>query len=76
MAKYHLSKQILTDETGDYITTYGIAVVENKKVRIIPDITTDKLLIEALIKKFNKYKLSAYHIDDAIEDFLYDQSTD
>lgn len=76
MAKYHISKQILTDKNGDFITTYGIAVVDKNKVRIISDITPDRFKIEKLIEKFNKHKLSSCHIDDAIEDFLYDQSVD
>lgn len=75
MAKYHLSEQT-TNINGTIITTYGIIVEDNRIIRTIADISTDKSSVEKLIEKFNKHKLSCCHIDTAIEDFLYDQNID
>lgn len=75
MSKYKLSVHKTTHE-GRIITTFGVKFTHKNQIRDIADISTDKVLIEQLIEKFNKYNLSVDHIDEAVENFLYDQCVD
>ncbi len=72
MEKYKLITQNLMNEEGKSYTTYGIKLTCGKNIRTFNDISTDKASIEKLIHKFNTYNLSQLHIEDAIENFLYD----
>ena len=59
-------------EIGEY-ETYGIAVTDRgKAIRIISDITPDQQQASTLAERFNREQLSPEHLDQAVEDFLYD----
>ena len=59
-------------ENGAY-ETYGISVYRGDSViRVIGDISLDKEKVEALISVMNTGKLSPSHLDEAVENFLYD----
>ncbi len=73
MVEYKLHTQQINDADTK---TYGISVYKNNKlVRVIADISTDKNAVEKLIHQFNTYELALCHFDCAIEDFLYDFET-
>ena len=58
-------------ESGAY-ETYGISVYRGDSViRVIGDISLDRVKLEALIESFNQERLSPVHLDEAIENFLY-----
>ncbi len=59
------------DEDGNEHEGYGIQV-ENRfgVIRKIPDISTDAVAVGALVEKMNRLRVSRYHIDDVIQDFL------
>ena len=60
------------DEYGDY-EAFGIIVSEpGGIVRVVEDVCTDKNKAEALVSQFNKERLLPCHLDEAIEDYLYD----
>ena len=53
------------------VKTYGIAVVENKKIiRKIKDVSTDRKAIMRFVKNLNTSQIELVHLDDVIEDFL------
>lgn len=73
MATYKLLVQKKYYNGHSCYTTYGIIVFEgNKHVRTIDDISTNKENIEKLVEKFNAQNLHISHLNDAIEDYLYD----
>ncbi|MBQ3285872.1 MAG: hypothetical protein IJH40_09565 [Ruminococcus sp.] len=73
MISYRLyTEQKLDRENGVY-GTYGISVCRGFSViRVIEDISLDKDKVISLIDTFNKEHLSPAHLDEAIENFLYD----
>ena len=59
-------------EYGSY-TAYGIAVLyEGTVIRTVEDVSAEKEKVTALVKLFNEERLSPAHLDEAIENFLYD----
>lgn len=48
---------------------YGI---QYNNVFYIQDISADRMIVEQLVHKYNKYNLQPIHLHDAIEDFLED----
>ena len=69
MTEYRLHVQSVYDRADGY----GISVVENGAVlRIVRDVSLDREMVEALVGCFNRYGLEPEHLDQAIEDFLYD----
>ena len=61
-------------EYGAYVT-YGVtAYFRGKVVCTVEDISLDKKKVEQLIKVFNEEQLSPAHLEEAIENFLYDFS--
>ena len=74
MKEYRLFAQSVYDEAA-VLETYGIMLCEdNQIVRIIPDISVDREKVGSLVSDFNRYGLEPEHLDQAIEDFLYDLS--
>ena len=60
------------EEYGSY-TAYGIeAVRHGRTVCIIGDISPDRDKMLRLIQRFNEEKLALSHLEQAVEDFLYD----
>ena len=58
-------------------TSYGIIAISGEKIAItIDDVSTDKTAVEKLINKFNTQKLSLCHLEQAIEDYLYNLEVD
>lgn len=59
-------------EYGAYVT-YGItAFSRGKVICTIEDISLDKKKVEQLVKCFNEEQLSPAHLEEAIENYLYD----
>ena len=50
--------------------SYGIQYAD----RVIDDITLDKGALERLVELCNRLELSVCHIDDVIEDFLFEMT--
>ena len=73
LTNYELFPEHLTDsESGDYVA-YGIRAVKNgRSVLAIGDISAEKDKVAALVRKFNTEQLSPEHLNEAVEDFLYD----
>ena len=75
MIEYELLKQQRYDSVYGLYDTYGVCVTENGRIiREIGDISLDREKTSALIGSFNTEHLSPDHLDDCIEDFLYDFS--
>ena len=74
MTKYLLIEQNLEENSKH--KTYGICIKNGSEDRKIHGISTDKIQVQQLVDKFNRYELSSEHIDIAIEDYLYDLSVD
>ena len=52
---------------------YGIALIaDGECVRIIGELCTDRAPVEELVALFNEEGLDPIHLDQAVEDFLYD----
>ena len=59
-------------EYGAYVT-YGVtAYFRGKVVCTVEDISLDMKKVEQLIKVFNEEQLSPAHLEEAIENYLYD----
>lgn len=59
-------------EYGAYVT-YGVtAYFRGKVVCTVEDISLDKKKVEQLVKCFNEEQLSPAHLEEAIENYLYD----
>ncbi len=67
---YSYKKEYFENEEQRYIA-YSVLVFKNQKlIRYIPDVFLHKSDAKKFISLWNKYNLSAYHLDDVIEDFL------
>ena len=73
MIKYELyTEHKHNAEYGRY-EAYGIrASSSGRTVRLIGDISTDKEKVSTLVLLFNRERLALCHLDEAVEDFLYD----
>ena len=73
MTEYRLFVQSKFDRVCGYYHTYGISVFENGRLtRIIRDVSLDREKVDRLIDAFNEGELDAVHLNQAIEEFLYD----
>ena len=77
MLTYKLRKDnLFHQDIGNY-TSYGIDVVDEMSglsIYFILDISTEKKPLENLISLCNKLRLDIIHLNDVVEDFLYDFS--
>lgn len=73
MTEYRVFSERRHDrENGEY-EAFGVAAVESGEVVFsVGDITDDREKINALVTLFNEEELSPLHLENAIEDFLYD----
>lgn len=55
------------DELGSYVS-YGITCKSELGEEHVPDISTDRELVENAVERFNRYGLSPLHFHDAIEE--------
>ena len=62
-----ISSEIIVE--GQIRTVYGIEAAGESIVRI-PDLTTNKALVDKLVNKCNSLSLSIIHIKEICEDFL------
>lgn len=65
-------ERIISPETGEY-KTYGIAAyhyLSALPVQVVRDISLDGSLVFAMVRLFNKYKLSPLHLKDVVLDML------
>lgn len=77
MVEYKLNKKTVYDTDTKSRIAYGISVCSGSTdIRTISDISDDKLAVEKLIKDFNDYELDICHLEQAIEDFLYNLESD
>ncbi len=77
MVEYKLNKKTVSGADGKNRIAYGISVCSGSTdIRTVSDISDDKLAVEKLIKDFNDYELDICHLEQAIEDFLYDLEAD
>ena len=73
MIRYKPIAERKFDSAYGYYTAYGLQVFVNGGIALtVGDISTEKALIEALAEKYNTEQLSPDHLNEAIEDFLYD----
>lgn len=75
MVEYKLKTHTnhLNDSTS--FLSYGIVAFENNRpLHTISDVSTDKNAVEKLIQSFNTHSLAVCHLEQAIEDYLYDLS--
>ena len=73
MTEYRLWEK--SEKQSDNIPSlpYGIALYEeDEPVRVIGDLSADRERLAALIRLFNEEELDPIHLDQAVEDFLYD----
>lgn len=72
MVEYKIQTQTININDKMSYTSYGIIAISGEKIAItIDDVSTDKTAVEKLINKFNTQKLSLCHLEQAIEDYLY-----
>lgn len=73
MIEYKLLAQRKYDSSFGAYDTYGITISNGgKTVRVIEDISTEKANVTALISHCNHGALSPDHLDEIVENFLYD----
>lgn len=73
----------IADEESGFIRTYGIEMrmcaknaSESVLLLLIPDISTDREQIQRLVEWMDKLQIHPVHVEDVIEDFLYDLSVE
>lgn len=72
MVEYKIQTQTINLNDNKSYISYGIIAISSEKIAItIDDVSTDKTAVEKLINKFNTQKLSLCHLEQAIEDYLY-----
>ena len=75
MTEYKLFEESKYNRLCGFYITYGIIVFEDGlHTRTISDISVNKEKVEQLISAFNELELSPRHLNEAVEDFLYDFS--
>lgn len=73
MIRYKLTSETILDDHKEKRVAYGIRVCKNSTpIKTVCDISDDKVAVEKLIKDFNDYELDICHLEQAVEDFLYD----
>lgn len=73
MTEYKLFKQSMYERTVGFYETYGISVFQcGELMRIVRDVSVDRESVERLISRFNNEELATEHLNQAIEEFLYD----
>ena len=73
VAQYRLWKTSEDSAPGGHPSRFGIALyVGEVPVRIIEDVCLDSDRLSGLIRLFNEEELDPIHLDQAVEDFLYD----
>lgn len=71
--RYELFSETKFQEEYGWYHTYGILAVDGGQTACaIGDITLDKEKMLLLIAKFNAEELELSHLEQAVEDFLYD----
>ena len=71
--RYNLFTETKFYEEYGWYQTYGIlATTSGQTTYAIGDITLDKEKLLFLIAKFNAEKLELSHLEQAVEEFLYD----
>lgn len=77
MVEYKLQTKTTLNSDSTTSTSYGILAFCGKRlVATVSDISDNKDAVEQLIQKFNSYDLSLCHLEQAVEDYLYDLETD
>ncbi|MBQ8057364.1 MAG: hypothetical protein IJ275_03395 [Ruminococcus sp.] len=72
MVEYKLQTQTTLISDSTTLTSYGILAFCGKRlVATVKDISSDKSAVEKLIQKFNTHGLSLCHLEQAVEDYLY-----
>ena len=69
--------KVYQDSEGDsafhHRHTYGVALYQDGACqRVIGDISGDRKRLEKLVRLFNAEALDPVHLDQAVEDFLFD----
>ena len=73
MILYELCAQQSCDDAAGQYTTYGIAVSDGGRIiRVIGDISLEREKVASLVGRFNRERLCPAHLDEMIENFLYD----
>ena len=76
MVEYKIQMQTINVNNISYIS-YGIVAISGEKiVTTANDVSTDKIAVEKLVQKFNTHKLPLCHLEQAIEDYLYNLEVD
>lgn len=77
MVEYKIQTQTISLNGNLNYTSYGIVAISGEKIAAtIDDVSTDKITVEKLIDKFNTQKLSLCHLEQSIEDYLYNLEVD
>lgn len=61
--------------SGDGLIFYGISGTDGLSVRQINQISTDRVMLEALVQKLNAEQVPLIHFYDIVEDALIDSMT-
>ena len=75
MTEYRIYKNNDEYADDDPSFPYGIALYENGiRTRLIGDLCGDRELLSRFVCLLNEEELDPIHLDQAVEDFLYDFS--
>ena len=73
MVKFCWFSEIKSDGSGGHYDTYGIGAFDARgKKRFISDVDTDIERIRALVSALNAGRAELVHLDEIIENYLYD----
>lgn len=73
MAKFGIFSERKQNSDHEYYDAFGIAVSERgETVGIVRDVCADKEKLTDFITLLNSERLDPIHLDEAIENFLYD----
>lgn len=73
MIRYELQTgHLYNSEYGSYESYGVIASRGGRIICVIEDISLDRDKVEELVKRFNEGQLSPAHLEEVIENFLYD----
>ena len=72
---YRITEQRADNGGAGMRPCFGVALyIGDECVRVIGDISPDREAVQKLIGLFNDEELDPVHLDQAVEDFLYDNT--
>ncbi len=69
--RYSLVENEFRSEEGQGYRSFGIVLVQDQEVlKRVEDISLNKTFVEEAVELFNRYELSAVHLEEVIENLL------